>query len=303
MMAGDVGAAFELLVEPRPQLAGIGRGFLDRRHIALLGRRAHQAPEDRPHRLGDGRKLPVHPAVGFAPLARIVGPQRAGGILGRQVAHATVALPDDAPAVVYSRDDAVGVHVEVPFLVVAAVLQADILALVLEPALVGAPQHLHDIDRIGATPDLHLVSPQSVGTVAKIVIPRCARDDTAWPCQCAEAQLAPMPVSTTSGTESSAAASITVRATVAVLSTSLSGTSNKSSSCTCSSMRLSRCASLSACGSRIMARLMMSAAPPCKGALIAARSWKARIAAALSLMCLRWILRPNGVFTKPCLRA
>src|SRR6185437_584660 len=100
-----------------------------------------------------GRELPVHPAVGFAALARIGRPQRAGGVPGREVAHAAVALPDDAPAVVYSRHDAVGIHVEVPFLVVAAVLQPDILALVLEPALVGAPQHLHDVDRIGATPD------------------------------------------------------------------------------------------------------------------------------------------------------
>jgi hypothetical protein len=42
---------------------------------------------------------------------------------------------------------------------------------------------------------------------------------------------------------------------------------------------------------------MMSAAPPCSGALIAARSAKARFPWLLSAMYFRWILRPNGVFT------
>src|SRR6185503_16605385 len=102
-----------------------------------------------------------HPAIGFAALTRIGWPQRAGGVLGREIAHAAVALPDDPAAVVDGRHDAVGVHVEVPFLVVAAERHADILALVLQPALVGAPQYLHDIDRIGAAPDLHPSTPST----------------------------------------------------------------------------------------------------------------------------------------------
>ena len=61
------------------------------------------------------------------------------------------------------------------------------------------------------------------------------------------------------------------------LSTSASGASNTSSSCTCSSIARSVLLASASC-MRIMARRMMSAAVPCSGALIAARSSKARTA-------------------------
>src|SRR5262249_6028248 len=128
-------------------------------HVSLLWRRAHQAPEDHAHRAGDGAELPVHPAVGFASLAGIDWPQRARGVLGREITHRRVALPDDAAAIVDGRHHAVGIHLEVPGLVVAAELAADIGALVGHAAFVGGPQHLHDVDRIGAAPDLHASSP------------------------------------------------------------------------------------------------------------------------------------------------
>src|SRR4051794_492692 len=54
MIAGDIELAGELLVEPRPHLARVGRALLDRGHVALFGRRADEAPENLPHRLGDG---------------------------------------------------------------------------------------------------------------------------------------------------------------------------------------------------------------------------------------------------------
>ena len=75
------------------------------------------------------------------------------------------------------------------------------------------------------------------------------------------------------------ASSITFLTTGRVFSTSSSGTSNTSSSCTCSSIwALSFCFA-SAASMRTMARRMMSAAVPCSRALMAARSLKARIEA------------------------
>ena len=51
-------------------------------------------------------------------------------MLGRQIAYDGVAFPDDASAVLDRRHDAVGVLVEVPFLVVAAKRAAHVNALV-----------------------------------------------------------------------------------------------------------------------------------------------------------------------------
>src|SRR3546814_3477117 len=120
--------------------------------------------------------------------------------------------------------------------------------------------------------------------------------------QCASAQFLPVPASATSGTESCTAGwqafSITSRTTAEVFSTSPSGTSSSSSSCTCSSMRARRLAFSSAGGTRIIARLMMSAAAPWIGALMAARSEKLRIAGFLSLLPGTWILRQKRVVTK-----
>ena len=103
---------------------------------------------------------------------------------------------------------------------------------------------------------------------------RACRDSriTSHVAQCAAAQLLPVPVSTTSGTDSTAALSITPRATSTRRAASSSGASNSSSSCTWSSMRERRPAARRADGKWIIARLMMSAAPPCNGALIACRS-------------------------------
>src|SRR5215203_6313971 len=78
VLAADIVAAVQPAVEPAEEAAGILGRLLDRGHVALLGRRADQAPEADAHGLGDRAELPVHPAVGVAPLARIVGPQGAG---------------------------------------------------------------------------------------------------------------------------------------------------------------------------------------------------------------------------------
>src|SRR6202521_3874412 len=99
--------------------------------------------------------------------------------------------------------------------------------------------------------------------------------------QCASSQLSAARASTCSGTESDTAGSgasvITLATTGKVLATSLVGTSNTSSSCTCNSILALSLASASAPSMRTMARRMMSAAVPCSRALIAARSMNARM--------------------------
>ena len=69
-----------------------------------------------------------------------------------------------------------------------------------------------------------------------------------------------------------AAASIVSLTTSIVFSTCSSGASNNNSSCTCKSIRASRPAALITGGTRIIARLMMSAAEPWIGAFMAWRS-------------------------------
>ena len=82
--------------------------------------------------------------------------------------------------------------------------------------------------------------------------------------------------STTSGTLSATAGSaawlITRRASSQTASASAAGDSKISSSCTCSSIRAFSPESAIACGMRIIARRITSAAAPWIGALIAARS-------------------------------
>src|SRR6185503_16997890 len=45
MLAADILAALQLLLEAAPQFATVDRGLFDRRHVALVGWRADQAPE------------------------------------------------------------------------------------------------------------------------------------------------------------------------------------------------------------------------------------------------------------------
>src|SRR3954453_9454365 len=98
--------------------------------------------------------------------------------------------------------------------------------------------------------------------------------------QCASSQLSAARASTCSATDSCTAgwcaSSITLRTTGIVASISPSGTSKTSSSCTCNSICAFSPALSKASSIRAMARRMMSAAEPWIGALIAARSLKAR---------------------------
>ena len=108
-----------------------------------------------PHRLGDRRELPVHPAVGLAALARIVGPQRAGGILRREIAHAALLSQITRPPSSIVGTTPLGFMSRYHFWSLPPNAMPTFSRSYCDAAFVGAPQHLHDIDRIGASPDLH----------------------------------------------------------------------------------------------------------------------------------------------------
>src|SRR5690606_28889024 len=90
--------------------------------------------------------------------------------------------------------------------------------------------------------------------------------------QCASSQLSPTPMSTFKVVRSCAAALIRPRTRVLTSSTASCCTSNTNSSCTCMMSRAATADSASQRSTAIMARLMISAAVPCMGALMAARS-------------------------------
>src|SRR5262249_53706665 len=68
------------------------------------------------------------------------------------------------------------------FLVVAAEGAAHVGALVLEPALVGGPQHLHHVDRVGPAPDLHRSSLLGLSIAIGPCRPRRAGAAWRWIC-------------------------------------------------------------------------------------------------------------------------
>jgi hypothetical protein len=88
----------------------------------------------------------------------------------------------------------------------------------------------------------------------------------------ASRQLSPTPTSTTSGTFSWQAPSISRFTSFETASTSSGGHSNTSSSCTCSSIALRYPPASSAASMRTMASLIRSAAVPCSGEFTAVRS-------------------------------
>src|ERR1700686_2625985 len=95
-------------------------------------------------------------------------------------------------------------------------------------------------------------------------------------CYSRSLQLGPPPIPTCSGTASACTFSICSRTSDCMTSTSFSGTSNTSSSCTCSVILDFSFCSRSAASMRIMAILMRSAAVPCNGVFTAVRSAKPR---------------------------
>src|SRR5262245_21658369 len=148
-------------------------GRLERGVVALLGRRADVAPEERPQRRLHAVRGPVHPLVRDRALrGRLRRP-----VLRIQVAHDRVRLPQHEIAVLDRRDQAVGVQTAVLGRVDHPELPAGVDALAGHVELGDRPHHLLHVDRVDPSPDLHHVSssagppaPQAQAT-SRAVIP------------------------------------------------------------------------------------------------------------------------------------
>src|SRR6185503_16255075 len=120
---------------------------------------------------------------GVGALPEIGGRKAAGAVLCREVAHDRVRLPQDEPAVVDRRYQPRGVHLQVFGRLVDAVLEARVDALVLQSELLGRPQHLLHVDRVGPTPNLQHPPPLSPSfsseTYGLAVAARIARGEVA----------------------------------------------------------------------------------------------------------------------------
>ena len=88
---------------------------LDRGVVALVFRRADQAPERGEDRRADDRELPVHPLMGEAALLQVLRLEHAGLVmLGGEIADDRVGFPqDEAVGFLQRRHQAVRIHREV----------------------------------------------------------------------------------------------------------------------------------------------------------------------------------------------
>ena len=156
--AADILRAGQVLLQHRQQPGGLLAPGRDRVHVALFRRRAHEAPEHVPHRALE-REGPVHPALGVGPSAEIRGPQHAGAVLGTEVAHDAVRLPQDEAVILYRRHERIRVHLHVLRRFRHAVVHARVGTLVFQAELFGGPQRLLDVHRVNPAPDLqHIAS-------------------------------------------------------------------------------------------------------------------------------------------------
>ena len=80
-------------------------------------------------------------------------------VFGIQVAHDAVGFPQDKVAVLYGRDEAIGIHFPVGFIIISTELSAPIDALELDTKLPAAPEYLLDIRGIRPAPDFDHCSP------------------------------------------------------------------------------------------------------------------------------------------------
>jgi hypothetical protein len=129
---------------------------------------------------------------------------------------------------------------------------------------------VRDPSRADERHDMHVVEGvEGILTVLREprVAPRCGAA-----AQCASSQFAPWPISTCSGTRRGTASTMQSCTSLRVASISDSGTSSRSSSCTCSSNRPCSFEPESAFSRSIIARLITSAAEPCTGVFTAAFS-------------------------------
>src|SRR6266516_3944271 len=151
--AGDEGLLRERGVENLHCIGGLRLRGGDRRLVALLRRRANQAPE----RAGNGEaehgELPVHPLAGERARLPVSGLELADTIARGKIADDGIGFPHRKIAVLQRGHQPVGIHSKIGRLLVAAEFSADVDALVLEPELADRPHHLLNVRRGIAPPN------------------------------------------------------------------------------------------------------------------------------------------------------
>src|SRR5690606_31238974 len=90
--APQISALLERLVGYREQLRALQPRLVDGLHVAFLGRRSHEAPEDRAERRLKGVG-PFHPALRVRPGTRVLGPECAGAMPRGKITPDGVRLP------------------------------------------------------------------------------------------------------------------------------------------------------------------------------------------------------------------
>ena len=154
-VAGGERGLAELGVEHAQRRGGLVARFVDLGVVLLLRRRADQAPEQRMDRRRADREHPVHPLAGAGALLRVRGLQRAGAVLGGEIAHDRVRFPQhEAVVLLERRHQRVRIHRQVERLLGAAERAADVDALVREVELADRPHHLLHVDGRVPPPDL-----------------------------------------------------------------------------------------------------------------------------------------------------
>src|SRR5215208_8088367 len=132
--------------------------------IPLLRRRANKTYERRPEIGPESSHLPVHPPVRVGPLCEVLRAKRAHPVLGGEVPHDDVGLPEHKPAVGDRRHKTVGVQPQVLRFLVAAERTADIDAPIAKVQLSATPQNLLNVYGVTSAPDpKHSPSERLVG--------------------------------------------------------------------------------------------------------------------------------------------
>src|SRR5829696_2823297 len=132
--------------------------------IPLFRRRADKTDERRPEVGPERSHLPIHPPVRVCSFCEVLRAQRAPPVLGSEVPHDDVGLPEHEAAVRDRRHKTVRIQPQVLSFLVAAETTANINALIAKVQLSATPQNLLDVYGVTSTPDpKHSPSERLVG--------------------------------------------------------------------------------------------------------------------------------------------
>ena len=151
--AGGVRLFRERGVEDLHRLGGLGLRGGDCRLVALLRRRADQAPECAGDGGPDHGELPVHPLAGERARLPVGRLELSRAVARGEIANDAVGFPQREIAVLQRGHQAIGIEREIGRLLIAAEFPADVDALVLEPELTDRPHHLLHVGRGVAPPN------------------------------------------------------------------------------------------------------------------------------------------------------